>query len=367
MYVLPLPRKWKFEKVIYINKMNGQACVDETARLPIYIPTQEGIYRSFRSADNVRLTVEKDEKVIFRYIIKGGCLTKFFVKETVSDEEYNNPELLLKRLNSELELSLGLDDIELSRIYKEKFDKLLNKALANCQHLKLDEAYDIGLDGDDENNSLSTIVGANSAGENLKNKGIKNHVFGIENLWQATEASHNCAFGFHSQWRATLADRNCSFGNETLDNNEDGMFNCAFGNAAIKSELDNDWTIPLCIKRNNAFGAYALYRTRGDVNNAFGYESLKNNVGGKNNLAIGNYSGKNALGSNEFYLDNLERSSNEEEKQCSLLYGSFDKDPNRQSLSVNAGLVYLPCLPQADPHKKGALWQDGDTVKISKG
>ncbi len=363
MYIVNLPRKWKYTGAVEITTRSAQLTVTEDGILPIYIAKEPGEYRNFRNIkDGKRFVVAEGEIAIFRNAIKGGYLNRLCVKENVTKKQLENIDALTAAFNADLEASFGLDDIELKRKYDEEYERKIKYALSVCEHIRTDEGFDTV----DEYNKLSVIIGANSANSHIKNEGKKNNIFGIENLWQATNSSHACAFGFHSQWRATEANYNCSFGNETLDNNQTGEYNCAFGPWTMKTELENDWSVPVHINRNNAFGGFALYYTRGNDNNAFGFKSLENNIHGSENLALGNYSGNHAKSSREFYLDSIERPDNEAERSESLLYGTFNEKPENQTLAVNAGLIFAPYLPTEDPHVKGALYVDGDTIKISQ-
>ncbi len=199
---------------------------------------------------------------------------------------------------------------------------------------------------------LNTIVGYNSAQNSRLNKGSKNNIFGIENLWQAENASHNCAFGYHSLWRAVNASQNCAFGNETLDNIQEGKNNCAFGPWTMKSELNNDWSIPVSFDENSAFGAYSQYKIRnGGKNTSVGAFSMylsmsaeKNtaigmgsgyNTDGSSNVFIGAYSGYYSNSDNELYIDNQKRGSNDGEKNKSLVYGKFAENISDQMFKIN--------------------------------
>ena len=68
-----------------------------------------------------------------------------------------------------------------------------------------------------------------------------------------------------------------------------------------------------------------------------------------------------------FYLDNIPRLNDTDEKEKGLIYGKFDSLPDNQRLRINAGYILFPYLPRTDPHVLGALWNDNGYLKISEG
>jgi len=66
-----------------------------------------------------------------------------------------------------------------------------------------------------------------------------------------------------------------------------------------------------------------------------GNYSLSSNTTGLGNIAIGNFAGKYATGSNELYIDNRDRESNNDEKSNSLIYGIFGNTPADQTIRFN--------------------------------
>ena len=93
---------------------------------------------------------------------------------------------------------------------------------------------------------------------------------------------------------------------------------------------------------NTAVGVSALYiNTTGANNTAIGFEALTNNITGSGNVALGNYAGAYETGSNDFYVDNQNRTNTAGDKAGALLYGTFNATPSSQQLTVNGILNSL--------------------------
>src|ERR1017187_2732996 len=93
---------------------------------------------------------------------------------------------------------------------------------------------------------------------------------------------------------------------------------------------------------NTAVGVSALYiNPTGANNTAIGFEALTNNITGSGNVALGNYAGAYETGSNDFYVDNQNRTNTAGDKAGALLYGTFNATPSSQQLTVNGILNSL--------------------------
>ena len=85
-----------------------------------------------------------------------------------------------------------------------------------------------------------------------------------------------------------------------------------------------------------------LFKESGDYNIIIGNESLKFNLSGSSNLAIGNYSGWDSTGSNELYIDNLGRI---DPKTEGMMYGVFNESVTAQTLFLNAKITIVCAFP----------------------
>ena len=221
-----------------------------------------------------------------------------------------------------------------------------------------------------------TIVGAGNAPNCV---GDRNVIFGTQNLnltYLADKdrpANRNVAVGYHSQFRAIDGSNNVSIGNETLDNLSHGDYNTAVGSNALRIQgvpYYGYTTEGETINYNTAVGGNSMYFLIGNRNVGIGYNTLCGDfeASGSYNVAIGTEAGAHHIGDSFcFYLDNIPRANNTEEREKGLMFGKFDTIPNNQLLSINAGLIILPYLPGIDPHILGALWNDNGVLRISSG
>lgn len=91
--------------------------------------------------------------------------------------------------------------------------------------------------------------------------------------------------------------------------------------------------------RNTTLGISAgLNVTSGNDQTALGYRALHLNSTGNGNIALGSYAGAYYLGSNKFFLNNYDTTSEALDLTNSLLVGTFNATPMNQVLQVNAGI-----------------------------
>lgn len=208
----------------------------------------------------------------------------------------------------------------------------------------------------------TTVVGYQSM--MLNTNGLDNTAIGYLAMLSNTDGSRNVAVG-------SLALRNNLYGNDNIgigyaagSLNEYGYSNISIGYKANFSNLVGNNCISI--------GVEALYSNGGDSNTAIGFQSIYNNLTGTNNVAIGAnslrtitdgynnvsigdnslynttgtgnvaigyYAGFRETGSNTFYVDNLDRTSEALGRTGSLIYGTFDADPANQTLAINAAVT----------------------------
>lgn len=110
---------------------------------------------------------------------------------------------------------------------------------------------------------------------------------------------------------------NCSFGYLTLQSITSGQYNTSIGQEALRN------------------------MNTGDKNTGIGYGSLHSNSTGTGNVGIGNYAGyyQNGAISNEFYINNQDRTNAAGDTTKSLLYGKFTSaGTTNQWLRLNGSL-----------------------------
>ena len=112
--------------------------------------------------------------------------------------------------------------------------------------------------------------------------------FGYQALYTNTtggSAYSNTAFGYQTLYKNTTGEGNTAFGGKVADGtsplyaNTTGSYNCAFGVGSLKTNIVGT--------QNNAVGVQALYNNTGSYNNAFGVNALFTNSSGSNNSAFG--------------------------------------------------------------------------------
>ena len=97
---------------------------------------------------------------------------------------------------------------------------------------------------------------------------------------------------------------------------------------------------------NIALGTQANYfRASGDDNTAIGETALMNNYTGSRNVALGNAAGKWERGDDKFFVNNVDRLTEADDRSKSLLYGVFASDTDDQLLAIHSPTVGLNKTP----------------------
>ena len=186
------------------------------------------------------------------------------------------------------------------------------------------------------NTSGTGLVAVGSKALTANTTGNNNTALGSSAMYYVTGASNNTAVGMGALYSAQYTSGSCNtaVGSQALVANNSGSYNTATGHLSLWSNWSGSY--------NSAFGREALYANySGAYNSAFGMRSLYNNSTGSGNIAIGYYAGYNEMGSNSFYLSNQAQNSNSDERNYSLLYGTFAQNPQSrtgQQLTVNGKL-----------------------------
>jgi hypothetical protein len=125
----------------------------------------------------------------------------------------------------------------------------------------------------------------------------------------------NTRIGNNSLVSATLSgDSNTAVGINILQLNTTGRFNVGIGSNNISYNSTGN--------NNTAVGAYALLG------------ATSTNISG--NVALGFFAGRYTAGSNEFYVDNQDRTDTAGDKAKALMYGVFAATAAAQTLKINA-------------------------------
>lgn len=167
--------------------------------------------------------------------------------------------------------------------------------------------------------------------------GADNVAIGTAVLYSNVIGNNNTAVGYATLYWGT-GGTNSAFGDSSMlgYNGSNGAGNSAFGYASLRRNYGGDY--------NTGFGAYALYTNYdGNYNTGIGVNALYSNDSGTNNVAIGYNAGLYETGSNTFYLNNQDRTSNALERTNSLMYGTFNVTPASQTLTIN-GKIYASVL-----------------------
>ena len=165
--------------------------------------------------------------------------------------------------------------------------------------------------------------------------GLGSGGFGTGNVFLGTPkpaglsgAANSVYIGVNCGDSLTTATANTAIGNESLRYNLTGISNSALGRYSLQNTTGS---------YNTAIGGGALKtNTSGANNSALGFQALYNNVTGTGNIAIGYYAGRYATASDEFYLNNQNRTDTAGDKASSLMYGVFHSSAGSQTLAINA-------------------------------
>jgi hypothetical protein len=150
---------------------------------------------------------------------------------------------------------------------------------------------------DDLTDNMNVFVGYQTGYTN--SSGMSNTAVGHTALFANTSGNNNTAVGKYALVTNVGGSNNTAMGYAALDANAGGGSNTAMGYTALFSNADGN--------NNTAIGRAALYY----------------NTAGSNNVAIGYYAGRNETGSNTFYVNNVTQSSLNNDRNYSLLYGTF--------------------------------------------
>jgi hypothetical protein len=126
---------------------------------------------------------------------------------------------------------------------------------------------------------------------------------------------NNTAYGSIALGDNTTGNGNTATGAASLPTNTMGNNNTADGWDALNQNISGS--------DNTATGVGALLFTTGSYNSGYGVAALYDNSAGSNNVALGYSAGYNYLGSNGFFVNNVQETSVANDEAYSLLYGTF--------------------------------------------
>ena len=156
-----------------------------------------------------------------------------------------------------------------------------------------------------------------------------NTAAGASALSAITTGSQNTAVGANAAKFIQAADNCVAVGNSALINATAGNGNTSIGSNTLTAATPG--------ALNTALGNSALQSATGGSNTAVGSEALMSAAGAC--VALGNTAGKYEIGANAFYVNNIDRTSNINERALSLLYGTFNTTAATQSLAINGTLA----------------------------
>jgi len=156
-----------------------------------------------------------------------------------------------------------------------------------------------------------------------------NTAAGASALSAITTGSQNTAVGANAAKFIQAADNCVAVGNSALISATAGN-----GNTSIGS---NTLTLATPGALNTALGNSALQNGTGGSNTAVGNEALMSAAGAC--VALGNTAGKYETGANAFYVNNIDRTDNTNDRALSLMFGTFNALATSQTLKVNAALT----------------------------
>ena len=320
--------------------------------LAFYIPLSAGTYTNFGG-----LTVAEGELCYFRNTSTQNEVldswSKYSLDRFASKKDLE--ELVTKddlsALDVDSAVSKWLDQhpeatttVEDGSISINKIEKTLSDTL---KRIKVDSTSVYGT------RSLSVVIGDNA---NTKGTGSKNNVFGCDNLQASKSAESECAYGYHALFRDWDGNHNVAIGNEAMDNLSHGEYNTALGSNALrvqkKANYGDDNVEGETVFYSTAIGSDSQLFNIGSYNTSVGYAALKGETYGavgNNNVAIGYCAGKyNKDDSNMLIIDAIDRHNHQTQKENALIFGIFNEDKSKQSLSINAKFACNGVLPQ-DP------------------
>ena len=201
----------------------------------------------------------------------------------------------------------------------------------------------------------NSAVGHGALYHNLE--GTNNTGIGEAALGYNESGSGNTAAGVLALLSNQTGYENSAFGYNTMRLNNTGYLNTAMGTSA----LENSEGAAL----NTAIGSLALWRNKNGFGNTALGSSAGHNAVGNQSVFIGYSAGFYETGSNKLFIDNQERSNEEDARIKSLIYGTFDPDPAAQKLTINGNVGIGTINPstkldvKGDINFTGSLYQDG--------
>ncbi|MFA5931977.1 MAG: tail fiber domain-containing protein [Candidatus Paceibacterota bacterium] len=200
--------------------------------------------------------------------------------------------------------------------------------------------------------------------------GSSNVAIGDSALYSNTSGGNNTAIGLSSLYSNASITRTCNplepgcfigfsgdsntaNGANALYSNIIGDGNTANGKDALYSNtgtaINMDDSIFVTGSENTANGYKSLYlNTIGYYNTANGANALYTNSTGNNNVALGYSAGYNEIDSNAFYVNNVLQTTLANDKNYSLLYGTFSGTAGSltgQKLTINGNLGIGTLVP----------------------
>lgn len=164
----------------------------------------------------------------------------------------------------------------------------------------------------------NTGLGNNSLSAGVSLTGANNTGLGINALQKNTSGSNNTVAGQGGLSNLTTGSNNVAVGLLALSGDTTGSSTVAIGSGAGNSgsgALNNDVFVG-----TNTGGENGTTVISNATN--LGFEAGFNEAG-NGGVAIGNFAGSNATGSNLFYLGNIQQTSTGNDNSSSLLYGNF--------------------------------------------
>jgi hypothetical protein len=206
------------------------------------------------------------------------------------------------------------------------------------------------------NNSLG--VGVRALAHLTPGGNPGNTAFGFDAVNYTSSGVEITGIGYDALWSNISGNSNTGVGAQVGLFNQLGSFNTMLGAQAGKgtdTPANSNYSYNTFLGYQNGF-----YVTTGSNNLTAGHHSGvslttgSNNVilsgtaanefplpvlsTGSNNLSLGYHAGYYANASNEFYLDNQDRTTNAAEKTSSLVYGTFNATPSAQTFHINANV-----------------------------
>lgn len=215
---------------------------------------------------------------------------------------------------------------------------------------------------------IANICIGTEAGKNLDSGGNYNVAIGYQSLKTGgNTCADNVAVGYQTLSLLQVNGvRNTAIGSGTLKNSTTGTNNTGVGWQVMQAAVTGThniglgtWSLYALLggSSNLALGTFSGYGlTSGNNNVALGENSLRALITGSGNVAIGNYAGGYETGSNNFYVDNQNRTNTAGDKANALLYGNFAAAAADQLLYVNAYLRPLSFGSSIITHSGGGTY-----------